>query len=381
MYDIYRRVLMNVCGFQAPANNVLTLLLRPLRFIVALLAVPYALLRALLRTLGLPLPLPPLPPAFSITGLGLNLGLPTRSPPPVRDAKVTSERWVRALEEETGCIGISRTQVPEGESSGVASGSGSITTRRTDGGEAQTRVIPDFFIGSYESFVRALAKEDEARVGCVVLVSEEHDDVAEFKRSTLTDPEFVRLMKDNDFLVWGGDIRDRDPWSGKWRYVHIYEVSELNSCSLLQPPRNSKQPHTPSSPSSPSKPAAASLPLHHPSPLYSLFFPATSAPPSPLPLHPLPLRLSLRISLPTSCHASLPTSPPSVGLLSNASPSGCCKPGNASGSVPCAMSKTGRSLRAHDGIRIGSNGRYRKRRRRSLLLLDWRRKKRGRYRN
>lgn len=34
-------------------------------------------------------------------------------------------------------------------------------------------------------------------------------------RTTLTDPEFVRLMHENDFLVWGGDIRDRDAWSGK----------------------------------------------------------------------------------------------------------------------------------------------------------------------
>jgi FAS-associated factor 2 len=148
-----------------------------LRFIIALLAVPYAVLRVILRTLRIPIPLPPVPPTFSITGLGLNLGLrPGLGPPPVRDAKIAAERWVRALEEETGCISVSRSQ---GEASGIASGSGSVTRRV---GETPLRVLPDFFIGSYESFVRILAKEDEAKIGCVVIVSEEHDDVAEFKR-------------------------------------------------------------------------------------------------------------------------------------------------------------------------------------------------------
>lgn len=92
---------------------------------------------------------------------------------------------MRALEEETGCGAISRAQVPEGEASGVASGSSSnnITARRPE--DAPARVLPDFFIGSYESFVRTLAKENEAKVGCVVIVSEEHDDVAEFKRSVV----------------------------------------------------------------------------------------------------------------------------------------------------------------------------------------------------
>ena len=99
--------------------------------------------------------------------------------PPVRDAKVAAERWVRGLEEETGCVSISGAQVPEGEASGVASGSASITRRNA---ELRARFLPDFFIGSYENFVRTLAKENEARVGCVIIVSEEHDDTPEFKR-------------------------------------------------------------------------------------------------------------------------------------------------------------------------------------------------------
>ncbi|KAF7795473.1 hypothetical protein EIP86_006634 [Pleurotus ostreatoroseus] len=202
-----------------PTISVLSILMRPLRLILALLAVPYTILRTILRTLRIPLPLPPVPLAFSLAGLGLNLGLSgagrrqgAGGPAPVRDAKTAAERWVRALEEETGCVCVSRAQAPYGEASGsAASGAGSSATNRRPAEEHAQRLLPDFFIGSYEAFARQCAKESEPRIGCVVLVSEEHDDVAEFKRSTLTDPEFVQLTR--DLLVWGGDIRDRDAWS------------------------------------------------------------------------------------------------------------------------------------------------------------------------
>jgi FAS-associated factor 2 len=70
----------------------------------------------------------------------------------------------------------------------------------------------------------------DAKIACIVLVSEEHDDVAEFKRyvrwfwnvlllnscsSTLTDAAFVKSLYDNGIVVWGGDVRDQDAWSGK----------------------------------------------------------------------------------------------------------------------------------------------------------------------
>ncbi|EEB96821.1 hypothetical protein MPER_03975, partial [Moniliophthora perniciosa FA553] len=45
-------------------------------------------------------------------------------------------------------------------------------------------------------------------IGCVVLVCEEHDDVAEFKRNTLTNSQLLNLFSTNDILVWGGDTRD-----------------------------------------------------------------------------------------------------------------------------------------------------------------------------
>ena len=33
-------------------------------------------------------------------------------------------------------------------------------------------------------------------------------------RTTHTDPKLVRMMDDNDFVIWGGDLRDRISWDG-----------------------------------------------------------------------------------------------------------------------------------------------------------------------
>lgn len=88
------------------------------------------------------------------------------------------------MEEETGCVVFSRTHAGETEASGVASGSSSVLNRRT-GEDTNSRALPDFFIGSYEEFARICAQESDPRIGCIVLVSEEHDDVAAFKRYVL----------------------------------------------------------------------------------------------------------------------------------------------------------------------------------------------------
>ena len=34
-------------------------------------------------------------------------------------------------------------------------------------------------------------------------------------RNVLTDPDLVRVLTDNQFIVWGGDIRDREAYQGK----------------------------------------------------------------------------------------------------------------------------------------------------------------------
>ncbi|KAI0635398.1 hypothetical protein C8Q77DRAFT_1107844 [Trametes polyzona] len=205
---------------QVESNSLSSFVARPIRLVFNIIAIPlyplFSLLRFIFRALRLPLP---------------NLGpftfstLPYRplGPGPGREAKdpkSVAERWVLSLEEETGAICISRSGRKRANGNGASTATGvagpsNLTARGSawedTEGERDVKLLPDFFLGSYEDFARTCQKD--MKIGCVVIVSEEHDDVAEFKRSTLTDPTFVRLIQENDILVWGGDIRDRDAWS------------------------------------------------------------------------------------------------------------------------------------------------------------------------
>ncbi|KIM24884.1 hypothetical protein M408DRAFT_331551 [Serendipita vermifera MAFF 305830] len=129
------------------------------------------------------------------------------------DPAVVAERWVRELEEETGAMCISKAALidAQGNGNGVAGeseagpSSGSGLVRRH---AAKTKTLPDFFLGGYDAALKAAQRD--AKVLCVILTSEEHDDVPAFRRDVLTDPEFVRVLTDNQMLVWGGDVRERD---------------------------------------------------------------------------------------------------------------------------------------------------------------------------
>lgn len=48
------------------------------------------------------------------------------------------------------------------------------------------KILPDFFDGSYEDVIDICQKE--GRIACVILVSAEHDDDAEFKRCVWRSP-------------------------------------------------------------------------------------------------------------------------------------------------------------------------------------------------
>lgn len=104
-----------------------------------------------------------------------------------------ADRWVRALEDETGALCISHARIGRASDSdaleGVASssnvnvGAGSMsnsTGLRSRYGTISGKVLPDFMLGSYEDALQACQKE--VRIGCIILVSNEHDDVFEFKR-------------------------------------------------------------------------------------------------------------------------------------------------------------------------------------------------------
>ncbi|KLO12666.1 hypothetical protein SCHPADRAFT_915548 [Schizopora paradoxa] len=134
------------------------------------------------------------------------------------DPASVADRWVRQLEEETGAICESRvdvgggggngaTAMTTGAAAGAGPGPSTLSSRRSALSKAAgQRVLPDFYMGSYESALRVAEKE--MRPMMVVLVSEEHDDVADFKRMVLVDEDLVRVLRENDFVVWGGDVRD-----------------------------------------------------------------------------------------------------------------------------------------------------------------------------
>ncbi|KAF8218339.1 hypothetical protein K438DRAFT_1925462 [Mycena galopus ATCC 62051] len=167
---------------------------------------PFQLLGTLLRFLFgfLRIPLPR-PFAFN---LALFRPRHARTPP---RGDGGADRWVRELEEETGALCMSSAQhasgVDVGNSTAGAAGPSTLTHR----GPGDRKVLPDFTLGTYEDALRTCQRDN--RIACIVLVSEEHDDVPEFKRTTLTDPTLVRLLHTNDILVWGGDVRDREAYS------------------------------------------------------------------------------------------------------------------------------------------------------------------------
>lgn len=120
----------------------------------------------------------------------LNFYRPLPSGP--TDPRSVGDRWVRALEEETGAVCISRAGTANvAATTARVAGPSSLSSRggiqnngdiSWDGG----KLLPDFTLGSYEDFLSICQKE--AKIACVILVSEEHDDVAEFKRSASTRP-------------------------------------------------------------------------------------------------------------------------------------------------------------------------------------------------
>ncbi|KAH9475922.1 FAS-associated factor 2 [Psilocybe cubensis] len=196
------------------ARPLLTLLTFPLHVLSSMFKFIFTILR---------IPVPQF--RFMGMNLGLNLSLGGYRPLHSRGgAPGTSgpERWLRALEEETGAVAVSRRVQAKGSSTATAdpgAGSSTLTSRAAAGSstgangiwEDGRKYLPDFTISTYEDFLRRC--QNETKIGCIVLVSEEHDDVPEFKRSTLTDPAFVKALYDNDMLVWGGDVRDHEAWS------------------------------------------------------------------------------------------------------------------------------------------------------------------------
>ncbi|KAK7458719.1 UBX domain-containing protein 10 [Stygiomarasmius scandens] len=224
-----------------------TILAYPLHIITSLFRFLFTLLRIPLRFLPLPFLQPQPQSGFNLLTWWYRTPNSARGSSSWSSANAGTgtggvERWIRELEEETGAICLGRTG-PVGTSTSTSVGIGSSAsnlTSRTAGPSTSTaspdadiddseldallgsededendgarqRFLPSFQLGSYEHALKVIEKE--ARIGCIILVSEEHDDVAEFKRTTLTSPAFLRILHKNNMYVWGGDVRDKEAWS------------------------------------------------------------------------------------------------------------------------------------------------------------------------
>ncbi|KAJ7705248.1 hypothetical protein B0H17DRAFT_1156753 [Mycena rosella] len=220
------------------------------------LAFPFQLLSSLFRFLFgfLRIPLPR-PFAFNLAFFR-----PRRTPP---RGDGGADRWVRELEEETGALCMSASSA-----SGVDAAGPSTLTHR--GATTDRKVLPDFMLGTYEEALRVCQRD--FRIGCIVLVSEEHDDVPEFKRTTLTDPALVRLLHANDIVVWGGDVRDREAYSAS---LKLQATTYPFVAFLALQPRRTPRPTSASS--SNSTPPTLTVLSRHQGPPGSATSPATLA--------------------------------------------------------------------------------------------------------
>lgn len=105
------------------------------------------------------------------------------------DPASVADRWVRELEEETGAIRESRLSDYDdstASSSGAQAKAGpgpSTLSRRNESSRAYRKQLPEFYLGGYESALQEAQRD--AKLLLAVIVSEEHDDVPEFKRWVL----------------------------------------------------------------------------------------------------------------------------------------------------------------------------------------------------
>jgi FAS-associated factor 2 len=193
-----------------PANiglGLFSILTSPLTITVNIIS---SLFHFIFRVLRIPVP------RLNILNISLPGGAPrhgrTRRGSYSDDPAVVAERWVRELEEETGALCISKARALEAHEANVSLDEPGPSNRVIQRHAAKRKTLPDFFVGGYDAALR-LAQQ-EARVLSVVLTCEEHDDVPPFRRDVLTDPELVRVLTDNNIIVWGGDVRDRDGYQG-----------------------------------------------------------------------------------------------------------------------------------------------------------------------
>ncbi|BGP34691.1 UBX domain-containing protein 10 [Rhodotorula toruloides] len=121
-----------------------------------------------------------------------------------------AEQWVQSVERTTG-LARRGGRDDSSASSGVQVGSSSSLSRRTSltppGSGAR---LPAFVTGGYDQALRIA--RDEMRLLMVVLTSEENERDERFKKEVLTSEEVNQVLEEENVVVWGGDVSDRDAY-------------------------------------------------------------------------------------------------------------------------------------------------------------------------
>ncbi|KAJ3569148.1 hypothetical protein NP233_g5243 [Leucocoprinus birnbaumii] len=230
-----------VSNWNTGGNSVLYTLARPLFSIIAFpLHILSSVFRFIFNILRIPVP------QFRFSTL--NFYRPLRPRPSHRGGP---DKWVTELEEELGAVCIGKLRGPRGSAStsAVEAGPSRLTARNTQSDDPAEggKLLPDFKICGYEEFLRTCQRE--LKVGCVILVTEEHDDTPEFKRATLTNPDFVKALYNNNILVWGGDVRDIEAWNASeklqattYPFIAFVALQSRRAPSSSRSASNSQQP-------------------------------------------------------------------------------------------------------------------------------------------
>ncbi|GAA5911093.1 hypothetical protein JCM5296_002457 [Sporobolomyces johnsonii] len=133
-----------------------------------------------------------------------------RRPRTILSPTAASERWIQSVERLTGLPRAAGESTAPSAASGVEIGSSSGLSRRAGASRAQGATLPEFFVGGYEHALRKA--RDEMRLMMVVLTCEENDADEAFKRDVLTNEELVKALNEENVLVWGGDVMERDAY-------------------------------------------------------------------------------------------------------------------------------------------------------------------------
>ena len=115
-----------------------------------------------------------------------------------QDPVACARRWIEQLELDTG---------------------GSVYLHTNFEAASLTRLpLPPFFVGSYTDALRCVKRD--MVILAVILTSGAHSDDKLFRTRVLTDPELVRTLRSPEFVVWGGDVRNREAFQGRSLYAY-----------------------------------------------------------------------------------------------------------------------------------------------------------------